>query len=119
MLTPGPRLLKPAAGATLENGAIGGKKVRVWEFGWSEVPGATRYHIYAIGRNAVLPSINNPTVTSSSYRDEEKGYIGDKNRLGWRWKVRALVKGVWTDWSEERTFDVAPLEPSKPTPPKK
>ena len=26
---------------------------------------------------------------------------------GWRWRVRAMVNGQWTDWSEARTFDLA------------
>jgi hypothetical protein len=68
------------------------------------------------GARATTPIIN-ATLTSSSYRHETKGYIADQNRLGWRWKVRALVQGIWTDWSEERTFDVAPLAENKPASP--
>jgi hypothetical protein len=119
VLTPGPTLIKPAAGATLDNGSIDFSKLMVWEFDWSDVPGATQYHLYVIAPTAKLPSTNNPTLTSSSYRNESKGSVADHVRLGWRWKVRALVKGTWTDWSEERTFDVAPLDDSKPPSPKK
>ena len=109
MLTPGPTLDKPAAGATLDNGAFDGSKAYAWDFDWSDVPGATQYHLYVIGpKGKVPPFINNPTLTSSSSnRFETKGgYVADSNLLGWRWKVRALVNGVWSDWSEERTFDV-------------
>ena len=59
-------------------------------------------------------------LTSSSFRFEHKGgYIADQNRLGWRWKVRALVNDIWSDWSEERTFDVAPAGANKAPSPKK
>jgi hypothetical protein len=44
----------------------------------------------------------------SSYRYELTGYLPPRFLLGWRWQVRAEVKGAWADWSEERTFDVAP-----------
>src|SRR5262249_45995631 len=110
VLTAGPTLLTPASGAALDNGSLDGSTARVWTFNWSEAPGATQYHLYVIGRTATIPFINNSTLTSSSYRFAAKGYVGDPNRLGWRWKVRALVNGVWSDWSEERTFDVAPLD---------
>ena len=56
-------------------------------------------------------------LTSSSYRYESKGYANP--RPGWRWKVRALVNGIWTDWSEERTFEVASPDDNKPASPKK
>jgi len=112
VLTPGPTLLEPAAGTTLDSGTIDRTKLRVWEFDWSDVAGATQHHLYVIGSGA-FPAINNPTLTSSSYRFEEKAYVADQNRLGWRWKVRAQVQGIWTDWSEERTFEVAPLDDNK------
>jgi tetratricopeptide (TPR) repeat protein len=122
---PGLTLLKPAAGAILDNGAIDFSKMMVWEFDWSDVPGATQYHLYVIGPEQpgprqTNPGINNSTLTSSYYRHEVKAMIyGDRGRLGLRWRVRALVKGTWTDWSETRTFDVAPLDDSKPPSPKK
>jgi hypothetical protein len=119
VLTPGPSLLKPAAGVTLDNGTLDGGKLRVLQFDWSGVPRATHYHLYVIGARAKNPIVNDPRLTSSSYRYESKGYVTNEHRLGWRWKVRALVNGVWSDWSEERMFDVAPLEYKKPASPKK
>jgi tetratricopeptide (TPR) repeat protein len=109
MLTTGPSLVKPAAGATLQNRVLLYSAKKVWEFGWSEVPGATRYHLYVTGGGAHVPTIHNSTLTSSSYRLEDQGAIPNENRLGWTWKVRALVDGAWTDWSEQRTFNVAPM----------
>src|SRR5262249_29456447 len=109
VLTTGPTLVKPAAGATFENRPLIFSKKRVWDFGWSEVPGATRYHLYVIWEGAHVPTIHDSTLTSPSYRLEDQGFISNENRSGWRWKVRALVEGTWTDWSEERRVDVAPL----------
>jgi serine/threonine protein kinase/Flp pilus assembly protein TadD len=115
-LTPGPTLVKPAARATLDNGAHDFSKAVVWEFDWSDVPGATQYHLYVTRGKTLSFDLKLP---SSSYRYEWKGFVADQNRLGWRWKVRALVNGVWTDWSEERSFDVGPIAESKQAPPKK
>jgi serine/threonine protein kinase/tetratricopeptide (TPR) repeat protein len=109
VLTTGPTLVKPAAGAMLENRTFVWSKKSVWEFGWSEVPGATRYHLYVVLDGTHVPTIHNSTLTSSSYQFETGAFVPDQNRLGWRWKVRALVQGTWTDWSEERTFDVTPF----------
>jgi eukaryotic-like serine/threonine-protein kinase len=111
-LTPGPKLLGPMSGATLNNGSLDGNKPMVREFDWSDVPGASQYHLYLIGPGAKYPSINLPTLATSEYRHESKAWIANPNRLAWRWKVRALVESVWTEWSEERSFDVAPLEDS-------
>jgi serine/threonine protein kinase/tetratricopeptide (TPR) repeat protein len=113
VLAPGPTPGKPAGGATLDNGTLDQSKLKVWEFDWSEVAGATQYHLYVIYPTAALPVINNSTLTSSSFRFERAAYVGVQYLRGWRWKVRALVQGVWTDWGEERTFDVAPLDDNK------
>ena len=37
--------------------------------GWSEVPGATLYHLYVSAPTARLPAINNAALSSSSFRD--------------------------------------------------
>jgi hypothetical protein len=120
VLTPGPTMVKPASGATLDNGTPDGRKAALWEFDWSDVPGATRYHlyVYVAGARAKFPVINNPSLTESSFRTGV-GHFADPLRLGWHWKVRALVKDVWSDWSEERTFDLASLDDSKPASPRK
>jgi serine/threonine protein kinase/Flp pilus assembly protein TadD len=118
-LTPGPTLVKPAGGALLDNGTLDESKLKVWQFNWSEVAEATRYHLYVTGPTAPWPVINDPTLTSPSFRFESTGYVGELGLRGWRWKVRALAQGAWTDWSEERTFDVAPLDDSKAPAPAK
>lgn len=106
---PGPALLTPERGATLDNGLVDRSLSMVREFKWSEIPGATKYHLIVFGPSSDRPSTELPNLSSPTHRYEIKGYVLDKYRLGWRWKVRALVNGVWTDWSEERIFNVAPL----------
>ena len=119
VLTPGPTLLKPTAGGTLDNGTFDHSKLMVWEFDWSDVPGATQYHLYVTAATGAVPVINNATLTSSAYRSESKAYFTEQYHPGRHWKVRALVQGIWTDWSEERTFEVAPLDDNQPDSPKK
>jgi len=109
-----PSLLEPRTGAVLPNGSREGNRTAVWEFKWSAVPGASKYHLQVIAAKARIPRLDRSDLTSPEYRDEWRGYVIDPNRLGWRWKVRALVGDVWTEWSEERTFDVQPLVPPGP-----
>jgi hypothetical protein len=108
-------LLAPAQGQVLNNRHPDSGMI-VWDFRWAEVLGAKRYHLVVVGRNATNPLINDETLVQSHYRHAGRGYITNKHLHGWRWKVRALVDSGWTDWSEERTFDVAPLEAPHPPP---
>ncbi|OLP19255.1 hypothetical protein BST81_05700 [Leptolyngbya sp. 'hensonii'] len=108
--TPPPRLLFPDIGDVLDNGCQNLRSGIYWTFIWSPVPNATAYHLYVKGSNATSPVINNANIRLPEYIDKQSGsYIIDRNRLGWRWKVRAKVNGQWTAWSEERQFDVEPL----------
>ena len=117
VLAEGPSLLAPASGGKLPNGAWGATRPMVWEFDWSDVPAATHYHLYVKAAKADGPSINRSQLTASSYRYESKAYVPEPNRTGWRWKVRALVDGVWTDWSQERTFSLEQVEMDESAPP--
>ncbi len=114
-----PSLLEPGAGAVLANGSLDQGRTVVWQFKWSAVPGASNYHLLVIGATATIPLVDRWDLTSPACRHESRGYVGGPNRFGWRWKVRALVDGVWSPWSETRTFDVEPpgraaWEPSPP-----
>ncbi|HZN35096.1 MAG TPA: tetratricopeptide repeat protein, partial [Pirellulaceae bacterium] len=110
VLAKGPTLLAPASSGTLPNGTLGAKQPMVWEFDWSDVPGATRYHLSVKAARADAPSVSQSKLAASSYRYESKSYVPEPNRTGWRWKVRALVDDVWTDWSQEGTFTVEPID---------
>jgi hypothetical protein len=115
---PGPALQAPPPGAVLENGTLDRSKKVVWEFRWAEVPGATQYHLCIWSPRFKVPLFNFPDLTAPTYRHQHDEPYG--NVMGWRrWRVRALVRGIWTDWSEERTFDVAPLKAGQPASPGK
>jgi hypothetical protein len=93
-------------GATLDNNSQNRPRSGfVWEFSWSEVPGAAAYQLYVMGRNARVPLINKE-VNSLNYRHVTKGYVGDVHLKDWTWKLRSQVNGQWSEWSEVRKFDV-------------
>jgi WD40 repeat protein/serine/threonine protein kinase len=103
--TPGPPLISPAAGATVDNGTQDGKKEWSWNFEWNAIPNARCYHLHIKGDNSAKPLYENATLTSPKYRFTMRGHVVGRQ---WNWKVRAQTfDGVWTDWSES-TFNVAP-----------
>ncbi len=108
-----PQLGLPVVGAVLDNGRTDFKDKEIWDFDWEDVPGATKYELYVIGVNATFPAINDETTTSS-YHSVDDGYITNQNRLGWKWKVRAYANGLWSEWSEVRSFDVEPVNTDPP-----
>lgn len=100
----------PLSSDILDNGCVPPlENDIVWVFGWSEIPNATAYHLYVIGANAINPVIDNSNLPSPDYISKSRAYITDQNRMGWRWKVRAMVDGKWGNWSPEQVFDVEPL----------
>jgi WD40 repeat protein len=104
-----PTLHGPASGATKSNGHQATSPFMTWYFSWSPVPGADRYHLMVRDPKGV-PVIDDDTIVSLPYRfDDRDTFVADSNRVGWRWKVRAQVNGEWTDWSDERTFNVEPF----------
>ena len=108
-----PLLVLPAVGAVLDNGRTDFKDKEIWDFDWEDVPGATKYELYVVGENAIYPAIYDETITSS-YHSVDDGYITNQNRLGWKWKVRAYSNGLWSEWSEARSFDVEPVNTDPP-----
>lgn len=114
-LSPTVSLVSPENGAVLDNGRTDGEDCIIWDFDWADVEGATKYLLYVKGSNAKYPIIN-CQIFSSSYHFESCGsYIIDHNRFDWRWKVAAYVNGNWSDWSEERYFDVEPVNTDPPS----
>ena len=86
-----------------------------WDFDWSDVPGATAYHL-RVWRNPAIPLINNMSVPSSSfhYVSAPSDHIINANLNGWRWMVRAKVHGAWGPWSSHRSFRVEKLNTDCP-----
>jgi len=110
-----PMLISPANGAILDNGCSPKPNGITWDFDWSDVPGATAYHI-RVWKNPALPLINNMNVPSSSfnYVSPPTDYIANTNLGGWRWMVRAKVRNVWGPWSSVRSFRVEKLNTDCP-----
>jgi uncharacterized protein (TIGR02145 family) len=112
-----PLLISPENNAELDNSCtLNGSDISdniSWFFDWNDCAGATRYNLYVIGRDAIIPAIDIETQSSEYSSFSTGSYIGDLNgdvhRIGWRWRVRAFVNGEWGEWSNERTFDVEPL----------
>ena len=106
-----PTLISPQNGTVLDNGCKDHSDSIEWDFDWSDVPGATKYHIYVILENAVNPVIDAITTASSYHYSSLGAYIEDAHRFNWTWKVRAgNDSGEWSEWSEVRYFDVEPLD---------
>ncbi|MGH9461909.1 MAG: PASTA domain-containing protein [Vicinamibacteria bacterium] len=105
-----PSLVAPRDGAILDNGCGDQSDWVVWDFDWSDVSGASTYHLFVIGPGASVPAIDESNLNASFHREESLSYIAGHNLRGWRWKVRASVSGEWAAWSEEGTFDVEPLD---------
>jgi hypothetical protein len=108
------QLIEPTSKAVLKqirrsNGTI----EIIWEFRWRDCPEARRYHLQVMRPQAPDPLINDDNLPHAEYlyRSSPPGN-GVTNRKGWTWTVRAYVDGRWGNWSEPRTFDVAP--PSEP-----
>jgi len=110
-----PTLISPKEGAILDNGRTDKRDNIVWNFDWSDVIDATRYHLYVKGETATIPVIN-IEIRQSFYNIVWKGaYIIERNRFNWKWKVRALIGDRWGDWSEVRSFDVEPVNSDPPS----
>jgi hypothetical protein len=104
-----PSLVSPSEGAVFDNGCSDHSDLIIWNFDWSDCPNVTRYHLYVIHSTATIPVIDNSNISRSYYTREDYGYISNQNCFNWKCKVRAMINGQWGRWSEERTFDVEPL----------
>jgi hypothetical protein len=99
-----PQIISPEPGEVMANGGPNWASTAVWNFDWTDVEGATQYHIYIKYPPAKNPVIDLSDITESSFR---YAFIGTISSLdGWTWKVQAMVDGVWSEWSETRTFNV-------------
>ena len=100
-----PVLYYPTINDLMDNGCNFTYEPTIWDFDWSDVPGATAYHLYVIADGYQNAAIDVSTIASSAYHFQT-GYAGEGP---WRWKVRSQVGGIWQDWSEKGVFYVEPL----------
>lgn len=107
-----PELVSPAQGAVMDNGCTPpNRNAIVWDFDWSDVPQASRYHLFVIGPGARIPVIDNAGITASLFHNRIPGaYVAEQNRFGWEWRVRADVNGAFGEYSPIRFFNVEPVD---------
>ena len=111
---PPPALVSPTNGTVMDNGCKPKTDGITWDFDWSDVPGATAYHI-RVWKNPALPIINTNVPSSSyQYASAPSDYIINSNLSGWRWMVRAKVHGSWGPWSRVGNFRVEKLNTDCP-----
>jgi hypothetical protein len=105
-----PQLVQPLEGAELDNGCEDRSDGIVWDFDWTDVAGASEYHLYVNHTGSPLVNIDTQGITTSSYHFvDDTAYVIEANRFDWVWRVRAKVDGLWGPWSPERSFNVEPL----------
>ena len=115
VLSGSPTLLSPPNGAVLDNGCNNPRTDSiVWEFDWSDVPGATRYRLIVEHVGSAMPTIDVFTASSFYARAEAGAYIIERNRFDWQWRVEAEVNGVLSGPSVIGTFSVEPLNADCP-----
>lgn len=105
--TAAPKMLSPEPLEILDN-ACGDPRFtekREWEFSWSEVPFATRYHL-RIRHPEIGVHFEKWNIFDTTYRYDTRDPVTRSD--GWRWLVRAQVRGQWGPWSEQREFRVEP-----------
>ncbi len=102
-----PILVSPANNKVLDNGCYDRSDPETWRFDWADCSGAQKYNLYVTNSNSTIPVINIET-TDSEYLYSRLAFVEEVNRYNWKWKVRSYY-GYWGEWSEERTFEVEPL----------
>jgi hypothetical protein len=111
-----PILVSPEDNVILDNGRTDFMDQMIWDFDWSDVAGATRYHLYVQQGRGGWPQINNDNISSSSYHFVSPGFMEDDYLEEWTWKVRAYVDGQWSPWSTLGYFQLEPLNTDEPRP---
>jgi len=101
-----PTLLSPANGAELANNEW--YTYIVWHFSWEPVQDATNYRLQIFSPDSITPIYDRTNVWGSAFNHYMPWLVSEENRIGWSWQVQANSNGVWGDWSETRSFDVAP-----------
>ena len=110
-----PQLNSPEEDAILDNGCLDGSNNPVWEFSWTPVEGANRYHLFVQRLGSRIPVLNH-SIETTSFKHDQPGYITPPNADGWTWRVRAMVNGRWSKWSSVRSFMVEPVDTDCPKP---
>ena len=110
-----PELLSPSRGVLLDNGRTDRSDAIEWTFDWTDCPGASAYSILVYGPGATIPAVDTTTSQSSFQQFECGAYIIPSNASKWRIFLRAMVDGVWGNWSLAYNFDVEPVNTDPPS----
>jgi hypothetical protein len=111
-----PALVAPLDAAILDNGCTVRENGVLWEFDWADCTGADNYHIVVTPPDPEIPTIDRPELTATSFTLLDSRSIPEEARFGWKWMVRARFGSTWSAWSEERAFDVEPINTDCVTP---
>ena len=109
-----PAQLTPAPGESMDNGCSNGQNGISWEFDWDDCPAADLYSIHIDHPSLEQPIDRDLPVSAFSLLEQRA--IPEDSRIGWTWKVRARVNGIWGNYSPDRTFDVERLNTDCVTP---
>ena len=102
--------VSPSQDTVMDNGCTDRSDPIEWNYEWMAVAGATEYQLHVKRNGARLTLVNIRTQERHYSRREPGAYIVPPNYSDWRWRVRAFADNKWTDWSDERTFSVEPLD---------
>jgi hypothetical protein len=99
-----PVQVTPEDAAVMDNGCTSQDNGISWEFDWEDCPGAEAYLL-----EIDHPSLDTPLeseLTISAFSLLEDRVIPEETRIGWTWRVKAKVNGIFGNHSPFRTFDV-------------
>lgn len=99
-----PAQVSPADAAVMDNGCSNGQNGVAWDFDWDDCPNAEMYSIHIDHPTLEAPIDRDLTVSAFSTLTDS--VVPEESRIGWTWKVRAMVNGVWGNYSPDRKFDV-------------
>jgi hypothetical protein len=99
-----PVQLTPEEAAEMDNGCTNQDNGISWEFDWEDCADAEAYAIQL--NHSSLDTPLDRELTESQFSLLEDRVVPEESRLGWTWKVRAMVNGVWGNYTPDRTFDV-------------
>ena len=104
-----PTLTMPADGALADNGCTTDEgEAIVWDFNWTDVPGASSYELWVKHRSSAEPEVHEMNLLTSSHRSGRIATADGEFLQGWEWKVRATVGGVAQPWTPTARFAVEP-----------
>ena len=99
-----PAQIAPENAAVMDNGCTNRENGISWEFDWDDCPAAEQYSIHIDHPSLEQPLDRDLPVSAFSLLEER--LIPEESRIGWTWRVRAMVNGIWGNYGPDRTFDV-------------